>query len=235
MQNQLDQLKKYTTVVADTGDFESISSFLPTDTTTNPSLILAASKKPEYLPLIKDAIASAGSSDLHDLVDQVLVSFAKKILEIVPGRVSIEVDSRLSFDTEKTIARAKKLIDLFKKNNIDKSRILIKIASTWEGIQAAKKLEEENIHCNMTLIFSLMQAIACAQANATLISPFVGRILDWHKNKYPEKTFTPAEDPGVLSVHTIYKYYKTHGHKTQIMGASFRTTDQIRELTGCDL
>ncbi|KAG0262480.1 Transaldolase [Actinomortierella ambigua] len=236
----LDQLKTYTTVVADTGDFESIAQYKPTDATTNPSLILAAAQKPNYAPLIDDAIAYAkkNGGSLEDqtesALDKLLVNFGVEILKIVPGRVSTEVDARLSFNTEATIAKAKKIIGLYKDAGIDKKRVLIKIASTWEGIQAAKHLEAvEGIHCNLTLLFSFGQAVACADAKVTLISPFVGRILDWYKAS-TKKEYAKHEDPGVLSVTKIYNYYKQHGHKTIVMGASFRNTGEIEELAGCD-
>ncbi|KAF9974912.1 Transaldolase [Actinomortierella ambigua] len=236
----LDQLKTYTTVVADTGDFESIAQYKPTDATTNPSLILAAAQKPNYAPLIDDAIAYAknigGSIEFQteSALDKLLVNFGVEILKIVPGRVSTEVDARLSFDTQATIAKAKKIIGLYKDAGVAKERVLIKIASTWEGIQAAKHLEEiEGIHCNLTLLFSFGQAVACADAKVTLISPFVGRILDWYKAS-TKKEYASHEDPGVLSVTKIYNYYKQHGHKTIVMGASFRNTGEIEELAGCD-
>ncbi|KAF9169623.1 Transaldolase [Mortierella sp. AD011] len=236
----LEQLKKYTTVVSDTGDFESIAQYKPTDATTNPSLILAASQKASYAPLIDDAIAygkkQGGSveSQVESALDKLLVNFGVEILKIVPGRVSTEVDARLSFDKEATIAKAKKIIGLYKEAGISKDRILIKIASTWEGIQAAKHLEEvEGIHCNLTLLFSFGQAVACAEAKVTLISPFVGRILDWYKAS-TKKEYVGAEDPGVISVTKIYNYYKQHGYKTIVMGASFRSVGEIEELAGCD-
>ncbi|KAI8816257.1 uncharacterized protein EV422DRAFT_546781 [Fimicolochytrium jonesii] len=241
MSTALDYLKKYTTVVADTGDVESIAKYKPQDATTNPSLILAATQQPQYAHLIDNAISYAkqhGGSDLDAQVslafDKLLVNFGVEILKHVPGRVSTEVDARLSFDTQGTIAKAKQLIALYKEAGVDKSRVLIKIASTWEGIQAARVLEQEHdIHCNLTLLFSFAQAVACAEAGVTLISPFVGRILDWHK-KATGKTYTGAEDPGVQSVTQIYNYYKKHGYKTIVMGASFRNTSEIEELTGCD-
>ncbi|KAG0230300.1 Transaldolase [Actinomortierella wolfii] len=236
----LDQLKSFTTVVADTGDFESIAQYKPTDATTNPSLILAAAQKANYAHLIDDAIAYAkkigGSieAQTESALDKLLVNFGVEILKIVPGRVSTEVDARLSFDKEATIAKAKKIIGLYKDAGIDKSRVLIKIASTWEGIQAAKHLEAvEGIHCNLTLLFSFGQAVACAEAKVTLISPFVGRILDWYKAS-TKKDYASHEDPGVLSVTKIYNYYKQHGYNTIVMGASFRNTGEIEELAGCD-
>ncbi|KAG0358521.1 transaldolase [Gamsiella multidivaricata] len=236
----LDQIKNYTTVVSDTGDFESIAQFKPTDATTNPSLILAASQKANYSHLIDDAIAygkkDGGSieSQVGSTLDKLLVNFGVEILKIVPGRVSTEVDARLSFDKEATIAKAKKIIGLYKDAGISKDRVLIKIASTWEGIQAAKELEsKEGIHCNLTLLFSFAQAVACAEAKVTLISPFVGRILDWYKAS-TKKEYSSAEDPGVVSVSKIYNYYKQHGYDTIVMGASFRSVGEIEELAGCD-
>jgi transaldolase len=238
--NQLDQLKKHTIVVADTGDFEAMKAYKPQDATTNPSLILAASQKPEYKSLVDQAVAEHRKSKLSGgklvgaIMDRILILFGLEILKIVPGRVSTEVDARLSFDTEGTVAKARQIISLYEKAGIDRKRILIKIASTWEGIEAARILQREKINCNMTLLFSLAQAIACAEAKAKLISPFVGRILDWYK-KSTGKDYAPAEDPGVLSVTAIYHYYKKFGHKTEVMGASFRNKGEITELCGCDL
>ena len=238
--NQLDQLKKHTIVVADTGDFEAMKAYKPQDATTNPSLILAASQKPEYKSLVDQAVAEhrksklSGSKLVASIMDRILILFGLEILKIVPGRVSTEVDARLSFDTEGTVAKARQIISLYEKAGIDRKRILIKIASTWEGIEAARVLQKERINCNMTLLFSLAQAIACAEAKAKLISPFVGRILDWYK-KSTGKDYAPAEDPGVLSVATIYNYYKKFGQKTEVMGASFRNKGEITELCGCDL
>jgi transaldolase len=232
--SQLDQLKKLTTVVADTGDFKTLKQYQPTDSTTNPSLILAASKLPEYDSLLEEAIRF-GKGDLSLTLDKIFVNFGLEILKIVPGRVSTEVDARLSFDVEGSIEKAHRIIGLYESAGIDRKRILIKLASTWEGILAAQKLEKENIHCNMTLLFSLPQAIACAEAHATLISPFVGRILDWYKKAENVSGYPAAEDPGVKSVTYIYTYYKKFGYKTQIMGASFRNKDEITELAGCDL
>ncbi|KAI8928643.1 hypothetical protein BC831DRAFT_447437 [Entophlyctis helioformis] len=236
----LEHLKKYTTVVADTGDFDSIAKFKPQDATTNPSLILAAAQKPQYANLIDSAIAYAKAhksnpaEQLELATDKLLVNFGAAILEIVPGRVSTEVDARLSFDKEASIAKAIHLIQLYKEAGISKERVLIKLASTWEGIQAAKELEAvHGIHCNLTLLFSFAQAVACAEAKVTLISPFVGRILDWYK-KATGNTYTAVEDPGVVSVQSIYNYYKRHGYNTIVMGASFRNTGEIEELTGCD-
>jgi transaldolase len=237
---QLDQLKKFTTVVADTGDFESIRAYKPQDATTNPTLIYKAVQKDEYKPLLAKAIADNKGSSLSGdvlhkkIIDDLLVAFGSKILEIVPGRVSTEVDARLSFDTEATVQKARYLIGLYEKLGIDRKRILIKIASTWEGAQAAAVCEKEGIHCNLTLMFSLAQAVACAEAGATLISPFVGRIYDYYKAA-TGKEYHGAEDPGVQSVQKIYNYYKKFGYKTQVMGASFRNTGEIFELAGCDL
>jgi transaldolase len=236
----LDSLKRYTTVVADTGDIEAITGQRPQDATTNPSLLFQAVQKPEYRHLLDDAIQYAlKSSDDRAAraevgMDKLLVNFACEILKIIPGRVSTEVDARLSFDTAGTLAKARRLIDLYAKAGIDRKRVLIKIASTWEGIKAAEQLEREGIHCNLTLLFSFAQAVACAEAGVTLISPFVGRITDWHKKE--RGTDIPAdEDPGVQSVTRIFNYFKKFDYKTQVMGASFRTLDQIVRLAGCDL
>ena len=237
---QLDQLKQFTKVVADTGDFESIREFHPLDATTNPSLIYQASQKPEYRYLLDQAIADrkssglTGAAQVEDVIDHVLVAFGTQILQIVPGRVSTETDARLSFDTAGTIAKARHLIGLYEASGISRERVLIKIASTWEGIAAAAVLEKEGIRCNLTLLFSLTQAIACADAGVQLISPFVGRIYDWFKAAQ-KRDFTGPEDPGVQSVTAIYNYYKKFGYKTEVMGASFRNTSQIVELAGCDL
>ncbi|BFZ24644.1 hypothetical protein BsWGS_27683 [Bradybaena similaris] len=238
----LEQLKEMTIVVADTGDFEAMEKFKPTDATTNPSLIFAAANMPAYQKLIDDAITDAkslGSKEDEQLInamDKVCVNFGVEILKIIPGRVSTEVDARLSFDTEAMVEKAKKLIQLYKKAGIDSDRILIKLASTWEGIQAARILESQfGIHCNMTLIFNFYQAVACADAGATLISPFVGRILDWFVAHTDKKSFEPLEDPGVKSVTKIYNYYKKFGVKTVVMGASFRNTGEILGLAGSDL
>jgi transaldolase len=239
--NLLEQLRQYTVVVSDTGDINSIKKFKPTDGTTNPSLIFAAAQMPEYEYLVTEAIkwgkTQGGSNEeLRKLVlDRLTVDFGIEILKIVPGRVSTEVDARLSYDTKKSIDRAHSLIKLYETNGISRQRVLIKLASTWEGIKAAEVLEKEGIHCNMTLMFSLVQAIAAAEAKATLISPFVGRILDWHLKNEGKTSIPPADDPGVHSVHTIFNYYKKFGYKTQIMGASFRNTGEILELAGCDL
>ena len=238
--NLLEQLKTYTKVVADTGDFNSIAIYKPADATTNPSLIYAAAMDLKYRELVDNAIlyAKNTSSDkavqLGKAMDKLVVNFGLEILKIVPGRVSTEVDARLSFDTQATIAKAHELIALYESNGIFRERILIKIASTWEGIQAAEILEKEGIHCNLTLLFSLAQAIRCAEAKITLISPFVGRILDWHKKDRGVSDIHGAEDPGVKSVTEIYNYYKKFGHKTTVMGASFRNIGEIIELVGCD-
>jgi transaldolase len=235
MATQLDQLKQYTKVVADTGDFVSMKEYAPQDATTNPSLILKAAGMPAYAPLVDQAVKDAGASaSLDQVIDRLLVVFGLEILKIVPGRVSSEVDARLSFDTQGTLAKAREIIALYEKAGIDRKRVLIKIASTWEGIKAAEQLEKEGIHCNLTLLFSFAQAVACAEAGIKLISPFVGRILDWHK-KNSGRDFAPAEDPGVLSVAQIYTYYKKFGYTTEVMGASFRNKGEILELAGCDL
>ena len=239
--NLLEQLKTYTKVVADTGDFASIEVYTPVDATTNPSLIYAASQEPKYKPLIDDAIAYARSASadkavqLSKAMDKLSVNFGLKILEIVPGRVSTEVDARLSFDTEGTVSKAREIIALYEAAGIQRERVLIKIASTWEGIQAAEIIEKEGIRCNLTLLFSMAQAIACAQAGVRLISPFVGRILDWHKKDRGVSEIPGADDPGVQSVTAIFNYYKKFGYNTQVMGASFRNTSEIVELAGSDL
>jgi transaldolase len=236
----LDSLKRYTTVVADTGDIEAITEHRPQDATTNPSLLYQAVQQPEYFHLLEDAVQHAlktpgdRAARADAGMDKLLVNFACEILKIVPGRVSTEVDARLSFDTEGTLAKARRLIELYAQAGIDRRRVLIKIASTWEGIRAAEQLEREGTHCNLTLLFSFAQAVACADAGVTLISPFVGRITDWHKKE--RGADIPAdEDPGVASVTRIYNYFKKFGYKTQVMGASFRTVDQIVRLAGCDL
>ncbi|MBK8856926.1 MAG: transaldolase [Opitutaceae bacterium] len=235
MPTQLDQLKQFTTVVADTGDFISMREFAPRDATTNPSLILKASAMPDYTWLLDKALTDAGRTAAASvIIDRLLVLFGLEILRIVPGRVSTEVDARLSFDREGTIAKARDLIGLYGQSGIPRERILIKIASTWEGIKAAEVLQREGINCNLTLLFSFAQAVACAEGGIKLISPFVGRILDWHK-KSTGKDFTGAEDPGVKSVTQIYTYYKKFGHQTEVMGASFRNKEEILELVGCDL
>lgn len=239
--NSLEQLKKFTKVVADTGDFQSINQFKPIDSTTNPSLIYASSQDSKYEGLVNNALetAKAFSSIKEEQVEHALdvlaVNFGLEILKVVPGRVSTEVDARLSFDTEKSIIKARKLIKLYEANGIAKERILIKIASTWEGIQAAKVLEKEGIHTNLTLLFSKVQAVACAESGVQLISPFVGRILDWFKNDRGVSHIDAPKDPGVLSVTEIFNYYKKFGHTTEIMGASFRNKEEIIELAGCDL
>jgi transaldolase len=232
---QLDQLKKFTKVVADTGDFESIKQYAPQDATTNPSLILKAVGQPAYAPLMDKAIKDAGpGASSGQVINRLLVAFGLEILKIVPGRVSSEVDARLSFDRDGSIAVAHEIIGLYEKAGIGRERILIKVASTWEGIKAAEQLQKEGINCNLTLLFSFPQAIACAEAGVRLISPFVGRILDWYK-KSTGKTYAGHEDPGVTSVAKIYTYYKKFGYKTEVMGASFRNKDEILELAGCDL
>lgn len=239
-QNQLDQLKNFTVVVADTGDFESMKSYQPQDATTNPSLILQAAEKAEYRPIVEKAVAEfansalTGEAKLAAILDRILILFGLEILHIVPGRVSTEVDARLSFDTAATVAKARELIAAYEKEGFSRERILIKIASTWEGIKAAEMLEKEGIRCNLTLLFSFAQAVACAEAGVQLISPFVGRILDWHKAS-TGKDYQGDEDPGVISVKAIYNYYKKHGYKTEVMGASFRNIGEIRALAGCDL
>jgi transaldolase len=239
--NQLDQLKQHTIVVADTGDFEAMKAYKPQDATTNPSLILQASQKAEYKSLVDQAIAEhkggslTGPAKVEAIMDRILILFGLEILKIVPGRVSSEVDARLSFDTAGTLAKAREIIALYEKAGITKDRVLIKIASTWEGIKAAEILEREGIHCNLTLLFSFAQAVACAEAKITLISPFVGRILDWHKAKNPAANFSGAADPGVISVTQIYTYYKKFGYATEVMGASFRNKGEVLELAGCDL
>ncbi|WP_445397546.1 transaldolase [Zobellella sp. An-6] len=240
MADKLTQLRTLTTVVADTGDIEAIRKYQPEDATTNPSLILKAAQIPEYRPLLEDAVAWAKSQSqdparqLVDASDKLAVNIGCEILKIVPGRISTEVDARLSFDTQASIDKARRLIALYSQAGIDRGRILIKLASTWEGIRAAEVLEQEGINCNLTLLFSFAQARACAEAGAYLISPFVGRILDWYKKNTDQKEYAPAEDPGVLSVSRIYDYYKAHGYATVVMGASFRNTGEILELAGCD-
>jgi transaldolase len=236
----LDSLKKFTTVVADTGDIESMRQFKPQDATTNPSLLLKAAQQPEYRALVDAALADAdrassgGTGRTEAFMDRLAVNFGKEILKIVPGRVSTEVDARLSFDTDATTAKARELIGLYESAGISRERILIKVGSTWEGIRAAGQLEKEGIHCNLTLLFSFAQAVACAEARVTLISPFVGRIFDYYK-KERGADIPAAEDPGVESVTRIYNYYKKHGYQTQVMGASFRRVEQIVDLAGCDL
>jgi transaldolase len=237
--NQLDALKQFTTVVADTGDFHQLAAYAPQDATTNPSLILKAVQKPEYAPLLADAVAKFGAQGKDEVMNRLLVAFGCEILKHIPGRVSTEVDARLSFDTEATVARARRIIELFAAEGVSKDRVLIKMASTWEGIQAAAQLEREGIHCNLTLLFSFAQAVACGQAKVQLISPFVGRIYDWYKKNagaaWDEAAMAGANDPGVQSVRTIYNFYKKHGIATEVMGASFRNVGQITALAGCDL
>lgn len=232
MSSSLEKIRQVSTVVADTGDFELIAKYKPTDATTNPSLILAAASKPQYAGIIDEAV-KLGKGNLEDTMDLVFVLFGCEILKVIPGRVSTEVDARLSFDVKASVAKALKLIKLYEERGITKDRILIKLATTWEGIQAAKILENEHgVHCNMTLLFSLVQAVPCAEVGATLISPFVGRIFDYYQVK---KYDDPYQDPGVISVTKIYNYYKKHGYKTVVMGASFRNLDEIKCLAGCDL
>ncbi len=244
MASLLEQLSAMTVVVADTGDLEAIKTFKPRDATTNPSLILAAAQIPAYQHLIDEALNSSREklgkeTSIDDVViealDQICVIFGKEILKIIPGRVSTEVDARLSFDTDATINKARKIINLYNELGIEKDRVLIKIASTWEGIKAAEVLEKDGIHCNLTLLFSFYQAVACAEAGATLISPFVGRILDWYKSATGKDSYPGNEDPGVISVTKIFNYFKSYGYKTEVMGASFRNIEEIKELAGCDL
>jgi len=244
MASLLEQLSAMTVVVADTGDLEAISRFTPRDATTNPSLILAAAQIPDYQRLIDEALQSSRSllgpeapveDVVHEALDEICVIFGKEILQLVPGRVSTEVDARLSYDTEGTIAKGRKLMRLYNDAGISNDRVLIKIASTWEGIKAAEVLEKEGIHCNLTLLFGFGQAVACAEAGVTLISPFVGRILDWYKAETGRDAYPGSEDPGVLSVTRIFNYFKTYGYSTEVMGASFRNIDEILELAGCDL
>jgi transaldolase len=238
--SQLEQLRQYTTVVADTGDIEAIARYRPVDATTNPSLLLKATELPAYAPLIDEAVQRAKSESnsreqqLIDASDHLAVAVGRKIIELVPGRVSTEVDARLSFDTDATIAKAERLIDLYEQAGVKRERILIKMASTWEGIRAAEKLEKRGIQCNLTLLFSFEQAVACAEAGVFLISPFVGRIMDWYVANTSTKSYAPDEDPGVQSVRRIYTWYKKHGYDTVVMGASFRNIGQIQALAGCD-
>lgn len=232
--NQLEQLKQFTTIVADTGDFQSIIAFAPQDATTNPSLILKAVQKEEYRHLLEKAVVDHRGLPVGEIIDRLLIAFGTAILKVIPGRVSTETDARLSFDTVGTVYKGRALIRLYEEAGISRERVLIKIASTWEGIRAAETLEKEGIRCNMTLLFALPQAIACADAGAQLISPFVGRIYDWYKKSTGQEP-SGANDPGVESVRTIYQYYKKFGYKTEVMGASFRNTSQIIELAGCDL
>jgi transaldolase len=239
-ENQLDQLKKFTVVVADTGDFSTLKQYAPRDATTNPSLILKVADKPEYSFILDKAIAdnkksgASGEKLLRGVMDSLLILFGCEILKILPGRVSTETDANISFDTDALVAKGRRFIELYQQHGISRERILIKLALTWEGIRAAEILQREGINCNMTLLFSLAQAVAAAEAKAKLISPFVGRIMDWYKAK-EKKEFAPAEDPGVLSVKEIYAYYKKFGYPTEVMGASFRNVGEIQELAGCDL
>ena len=237
--NQLEALKQYTTVVADTGDFHQLAQFHPQDATTNPSLILKAVQKPEYAPLLAEAVADHKGQPLDVVMDHLLVRFGCEILRHVPGRVSTEVDARLSFDTAATVARARRIMALYEAQGVARERVLIKVASTWEGIQAAAQLEREGIRCNLTLLFSFCQAVACGQAGVQLISPFVGRIYDWYKKAagpaWDEAANAGPNDPGVKSVTAIFNYYKKHGIRTEVMGASFRNIGQITALAGCDL
>ena len=244
MNSILEQLSLMTVVVADTGDIDAIRKFKPRDATTNPSLILAAAKNPNYIKLIDQSLENSNKTFsskfskkefITEAIDQVSVIFGKEILKIISGRVSTEVDARLSFDTQATVEKARKIINIYKEHGISKDRVLIKIASTWEGIKAAEILEKEGIKCNLTLLFNFCQAVACANANVTLISPFVGRILDWHKAKTGKTDYSGKEDPGVISVTKIFNYFKEKGFSTEIMGASFRNIDEIKELAGCDL
>jgi transaldolase len=239
MSTQLEQLKQFTVVVADSGDFATLKQFAPRDATTNPSLIFKAAQMPDYQFLVDKAVADnkskfSGKELLAHVLDDLMVLFGLEILKIVPGRVSTETDANLSFDTDALVAKGRKFISLYEAKGIPRERILIKIASTWEGIRAAEILQREGINCNLTLLFSLAQAVACAEAKVKLISPFVGRIMDWYKAK-EKKDFAPAEDPGVISVKEIYSYYKKFGHATEVMGASFRNVGEIQELAGCDL
>jgi transaldolase len=237
--NQLDQLRQYSTVVADTGDFRQLAQYAPRDATTNPTLILKAVEQPEYAPLLDEVVRDERARPVEEVVDALLVRFGVEILRIVPGRVSTEVDARLSFDTEATVARARGIAERYRRAGIGRERVLIKIASTWEGIRAAERLEGDGIGCNLTLLFSFCQAVACADARVTLISPFVGRIHDWHKRAagaaWDEAAMAGRNDPGVRSVTAIYHHYKRHGIATEVMGASFRNTGQIVALAGCDL
>ena len=237
--NQLEALKKFTTVVADTGDFKQLAQFQPQDATTNPSLILKAVQKPEYAPLLSEAVAAHRGAPLDEVMDHLLVRFGCEILQTIPGRVSTEVDARLSFDTAATLARARRIMGLYEAQGISRQRVLIKVAATWEGIQAAAELEREGIHTNLTLLFAFCQAVACGQAKVQLISPFVGRIYDWYKKSagaaWNEAEQSGDNDPGVRSVRAIFNHYKKHGIRTEVMGASFRNVGQITALAGCDL
>lgn len=239
--NKLEQLRRMTTVVADTGDIESIQHYKPTDATTNPSLLLAAAKLPQYRELLRAAIAKGRTSSfvkeeqLASTIDQIAIQIGCEILNIIPGRISTEVDANLSFDTNASVRKAEHIIELYDREGVDKERVLIKLASTWEGVRAAEILEKRGIHCNLTLLFSFEQAAACADAGVTLISPFVGRILDWYKKNHGVNAYLAPVDPGVLSVKRIYNYYKKHNYQTAVMGASFRNAAEIIELAGCDL
>jgi transaldolase len=241
MNDLLSQLKAFSIIVADSGDFESIRKYHPRDATTNPSLLLKAAEMPEYAAVVQRVLTDskknslAASQHVQAVMDSLAITFGIEILKIVPNRVSTEVDARLSFDIQASIDKARKLIGMYEKAGVSRERILIKLASTWEGIQAARELTKEGIHCNLTLLFSLPQAVACAEAGVQLISPFVGRILDWHRKNSGQSDYPPAEDPGVVSVTQIYNYYKKFGYKTEIMGASFRNVGEILELAGCDL
>ena len=239
MVSQLDQLKAFTTVVADTGDFKQLAQFAPQDATTNPSLILKAVQKPDYAPLLAETVAAHKGAPLDEIVDHTLVRFGQEILKVIPGRVSTEVDARLSFDTEATLARARRIIKLYEAAGTERGRVLIKVAATWEGIQAARVLEQEGIRCNLTLLFAFAQAQACGDAKVQLISPFVGRIYDWYKKSagshWDEAANAGVNDPGVKSVASVYAHYKQHGIRTEVMGASFRNVGQILALAGCDL
>jgi transaldolase len=241
MDDLLSQLKQFSIIVADTGDFESIRKYQPRDSTTNPSLLLKAAQMAEYSALLGKTLADAkrespgAAQTLGIALDKLAVAFGLEILKIIPGRVSTEVDARLSFDVEGSVAKARSLVARYEKAGVPRDRILIKVASTWEGICAARQLARDGIHCNLTLLFSFAQAVACAEAGVQLVSPFVGRILDWHKKATGRDAYPPAEDPGVLSVTRIYNYYKKHGYRTEIMGASFRNVGEILELAGCDL
>ena len=234
MTSQLEALQKHSVIVADTGDLDAIAEFRPQDATTNPSLIFKAAQDARFRPLVDGAVAKAGG-DNTAVIDELFVAFGRRILELVPGRVSTEVDARLSFDTTATLAKARRLIELYEAGGTPRQRVLIKIASTWEGIRAAGELEREGIHCNLTLLFSFAQAVACAEAGVTLISPFVGRIYDWHRKAGGGADIPPEQDPGVASVRRIYEYYKKFDYATEVMGASFRKTTQILDLAGCDL
>ncbi len=239
LMNPLEQLRRFTTVVADTGNFRQLAQFAPRDATTNPSLILKAVQQPEYAPLLAEVVAGHRGEPLESIVDRVLVRFGREILAVVPGRVSTEVDARLSFDTTATVARAHRIIGLYEAQGIARERVLIKVAATWEGIQAARELEAQGIRCNLTLLFAFCQAVACGDAGVRLISPFVGRIYDWHRKaagaSWDEAAMSGVHDPGVRSVTQIYRYYKRHGIATEVMGASFRNVGQITALAGCDL